>query len=108
MFKEGICRPSNSPWAFPILMVRKPDGNIRSCFDARRINDITRKDASIPYLGFRTFFNSLVLNSSPLEMLAADFGKSHCLLIVFPLFYMASPLPSSPTRPQAGLPFPWQ
>jgi len=45
MLEKGICRPSNSPWAFPIVMVRKPDQSIRPCFDARRLNDITRKDS---------------------------------------------------------------
>jgi len=45
MLEKGICRPSNSPWAFPILMVRKPGGEIRPVFDARKLNDITKRDS---------------------------------------------------------------
>jgi hypothetical protein len=45
MLEKGICRPSNSPWAFPVVMTKKPDGSIRFCFDARRLNEITRKDS---------------------------------------------------------------
>ena len=41
----GIVRKSTSPWAFPIVVVRKKDGTARICVDYRRLNDVTKKDA---------------------------------------------------------------
>lgn len=44
MLKEGIIKPSTSPWASPIVIV--PRGSKRRfCIDFREINKITRKDA---------------------------------------------------------------
>ncbi|KAE9199557.1 hypothetical protein PF005_g15687 [Phytophthora fragariae] len=40
----GLIRPSNSPWASPVLMIRKPDGGIRFCIDYRHLNAVTVKD----------------------------------------------------------------
>jgi len=45
MLEKGIIRPSNSPWAFPALIVKKPDNSWRWCFDARKLNSITRRDS---------------------------------------------------------------
>ncbi|KAE8972532.1 hypothetical protein PR003_g27462 [Phytophthora rubi] len=40
----GFVRESNSPWASPVLMIRKPDGGIRFGIDYRKLNAVTVKD----------------------------------------------------------------
>ncbi|KAF0725832.1 hypothetical protein Ae201684P_018644 [Aphanomyces euteiches] len=41
----GLIRPSKSPWASPVLMIREPDGTIRFCVDYRKLNSVTIKDS---------------------------------------------------------------
>ena len=40
----GVVQPSNSPWASPIVLVRKKDGTLRFCVDYRGLNSVTKKD----------------------------------------------------------------
>ena len=50
LFQQGKIRVSNSPYAAPIVMVRKPDGSVRVCIDYRAINERTVRD-SFPFQG---------------------------------------------------------
>ena len=40
---NGIIRPSNSPWAFPMIVVRKKNNKLRLCQDFRALNQRTEK-----------------------------------------------------------------
>ena len=71
MKDSNVIRDSHSPWAAPLVLVRKKDGNIRFCVDYRKINQITHKDAyplprieeSLTALGSSAYFSTLDLTS---------------------------------------------
>ena len=45
MLNRGIIQPSVSPWASPIIPVKKKDGTDRFVVDFCRLNAVTRKDS---------------------------------------------------------------
>ena len=44
MQNANVIQPSNSPWASPVVLVRKKDGTLRFCVDYRGLNSVTRLD----------------------------------------------------------------
>ncbi len=44
MQESGVIQPSCSPWASPVVMVRKKDGTHRFCVNYRELNSVTKAD----------------------------------------------------------------
>jgi len=69
MLQANVIEPCHSPWAFPVVIVRKKDGSERFCVDYRKLNDITVKyhwplppiDDIFATLGKSKYFSSLNL-----------------------------------------------
>ena len=44
MQRNNVIQPSESPWASPVVLVRKQDGCLRFCVDYRALNSVTKPD----------------------------------------------------------------
>lgn len=71
MLARGIIEPSHSPYASPVVMVPKKDGELRFCVDYRKLNEITVSEPTpmpiitetLRDLGTAKYFSSLDLKS---------------------------------------------
>ncbi|KAM7290029.1 uncharacterized protein ISCGN_030157 [Ixodes scapularis] len=84
MWDTGAVRPSQSPWAFPVVLAPKKDRTARLCVDYHRLNEMTKRDVypfpsieSIMYsLGSAKVFTSLDSSRGFLQIQtnASDYG----------------------------------
>ena len=71
MQKDNVIQPSESPWASPVVLVRKRDGSLRFCVDYRALNSVTKPDLFplprisdlLDQLGSSKYFSTLDLKS---------------------------------------------
>ena len=71
MVEDGICRPSSSPWATPIHLIKKKNGEWRVCGDFRRLNAVTVPERyPVPHLHDFSFIlrNKRVFSKLDLHM----------------------------------------
>ena len=110
MLDLGAIRPSNSPWASAIVLVRKKDGRLRFCIDLRRLNNRTVKDAySLPRiesildsLGGAQIFSTLDLKAGYWQVEMAEECKAYTAFTCGPLgFYECDTMPFGATNAPA-------
>ena len=80
LLSKGIIEPSSSPYAAPIVVVRKKNGDIRLCCDYRALNAVTRRDSfplpriddCLDAIGGSAFFSTLDLKSGYHQVAIAE------------------------------------
>ena len=90
MQEDGIIQPFNSPWATPIVMVRKKDGSHRFCVDYWQLNAVTkldtyplpRVDDLLDQLGESRFFTTLDLASGYWQIRVAPGSREKMAFVV--------------------------
>ena len=110
MEEIGAIRRSNSPWASPVVLVRKKDGSLQFCIDLRKLNSRTIKDAyslprieeSLDCLKGACIFSSLDLKSGYWQVELDDDSVPLTAFTVGPLgFYECVRMPFGLTNAPA-------
>ena len=91
MLNRGIIQPSTSPWASPIILVKKKDGTDRFVVDCRRFNSVTRKDSyplpriddALDALNGTKYFSSLDLTAGFWQVTMEPESREHIAFITY-------------------------
>ena len=110
MLQAGHIRPSQSPWAAPIVLVRKKDNSLRFCVDYRALNQKTIRDAfplprieeTMDALCGAKYFSSLDLRAGYWQVGMKEEHKERTAFTVGPLgFYEFESMPFGLTNSPA-------
>ena len=73
--KQGGIQPSTSPWASPLVMVRKKTGDVCPCVDFRRLNSLTLNSNALPIPRIEDSINALAGST---VYSVTDFLSAYC------------------------------
>lgn len=83
LLRKGVIQESSSPYASPVVLVHKSDGNLQLCVDYRRLNNtrwdafpLPRIDKSLDALSGAEFFLTIDL-ASEYHQVAVHEGDRH-------------------------------
>ena len=93
MLEAGVIRESHSPWASPLVLVRKKDKSLRICIDMRQVNLRTVRDSyylprieeSLDSLAASRYFSSLDLKSGYWQVELEESHKERTAFTAGPL-----------------------
>ena len=88
--KQGVVEPSRSPWASPVLLIKKKDGSYRWVVDLRQVNRLTKSDAYplprvnsiLDQLRDARFMSSIDLSSAYFQIPLEESSKEKTAFIV--------------------------
>ncbi len=99
--EASIISPSNSPWASPLVIVKKKDGTLRLCVDYRKVNAVTHKDSFplpridelLDHLGKAKYFSTLDLFAGYHQIDIAEQDRHKTAFITFAGLYHWNAIP---------------
>ncbi|CAM5078609.1 unnamed protein product [Natator depressus] len=101
LLQMGVICPSGSAWACPVVLVPKPDGEIRFCVDYRKLNAVTcPDDYPVPHtdellekLGCAQFISTLDLTKGYWQVPLDESAKERSAFITHKGLYEFNVLP---------------
>ena len=98
MLSQQVIVPSASPWASPIVLVKKKDGGMRSCVDYRKLNKLDefplpRIDDTLDLLAGAKYFTTLELASGYWQVPMEESSQEKTAFITYSGLYEFRKMP---------------
>ena len=98
MLTQEVIQPSQSPWASPIVLVKKKDGGLRFCVDYHQLNRVTKLDVfplpciddTLDLLSGAKYFTTLDLASGYWQVCMDPASQEKTAFITYSGIYMSS------------------